>query len=303
MPGDHALLDVKLLRLLDLLYASGSVTRVAEQLGQSQPTVSIWLGRLRRTLGDPLFVRTPEGMLPTPRAEALIGPVRATLESLRQLSAPPPRIDPANAARRVCICNTDGSHNNQMPEMLARIRTEAPGIRLDAAEIDHGIAERLQSGKADLAIGLIPDLDAGFVQTTLFGQDWVCLANATHPRIGATMTQNAYGREGHVGVRSGTGHRLLERAVEEQRITRRIAIEVPGFLGLGAIIGRTDLLATLPRQTGERLAADFGLRLLACPFPIPGFTVKQYWHARVHHEPGHRWLRSVSERLFRARPP
>ena len=78
-----ALLDANLLQLFELIYDTRSVTRAAEQLGLAQPTVSIWLGKLRRQLNDPLFVRTPSGMLPTPEADALIGIVRQALESLR----------------------------------------------------------------------------------------------------------------------------------------------------------------------------------------------------------------------------
>ena len=87
--ADLSLLDTRQLRLLDLLHGTGSVTRTAELLGQTQPTVSIWLGRLRTQLGDPLFVRTPQGMLPTPRTEALIGTVREVLAGLRSIAEPP----------------------------------------------------------------------------------------------------------------------------------------------------------------------------------------------------------------------
>ncbi|WP_043117657.1 helix-turn-helix domain-containing protein, partial [Pseudacidovorax intermedius] len=83
------LLDGRQLQLIDLLYATGSVTRAADQLGQSQPTVSLWLARLREQLGDPLFVRTAQGMLPTPRTEALIGTVRSVLAGLRTIAEVP----------------------------------------------------------------------------------------------------------------------------------------------------------------------------------------------------------------------
>src|SRR5688500_16796290 len=102
--------DVNLLRLFDLLYSTHSVTRTAEQLGLSQPTVSIWLGKLRRQLNDPLFVRAPSGMQPTPRADELIAPARQALEALRSLTARGASFDPARSARRFRICMTDASH-------------------------------------------------------------------------------------------------------------------------------------------------------------------------------------------------
>lgn len=295
---DTDLLDPRLLRLFDALFDTGSVTKAAEKLGQSQPTVSIWLARLRRELDDPLFVRTAEGMLPTPRAEALIGTARLALEMLRRLSDLHTDFDPATAKRRFCICMTDASHITLLPAILGHVRRAAPGIRIEAAQIGTDTPRMLQSGEGDLALGYISDLDAGHFQQALFPQDWVCLANARHPRINDRITLKDFKREAHVFIRSGTGHQLLSVALEGQKITPNIALEMPGFLGLPAIIGTTDLIATLPRHTGETLAHFYGLRVLACPLPIPSFTVKQYWHARFHHDPASQWLRGVCAELF-----
>lgn len=302
---DAALLDVKLLRLFDLLYATRSVTRSAERLGQSQPTVSIWLARLRRELRDPLFVRTPEGMQPTPRADALIGTVRAALDALRRLSAWEPEFDPTTARRRFCICMTDASHVTLLPRLLGHLRARAPGARLEATGIDGQTGRLLQSGEADLALGYVPGLEAGFYQQTLYAQDWVCLANPCHPRAVEGLTLRRYGEEGHVAIASGTGHKLLEAALLRERVERRVVLELPGFLGLGAVVLASDLIATLPRHTGETLAAANALRVYPCPVPISSFTVKQHWHARYHHDAGSRWLRGVCADLFqrRERPP
>lgn len=295
---DTALLDIKLLRLFDLLYSTGSVTRCADLLGQSQPTISIWLARLRRELNDPLFVRTPSGMQPTPRADALIPIVREALESLRRLSAAKTIFTPSSARRSFCICMTDASHVNLLPQLLSHVRTAAPGISLETERIDRSTAERLQSGGADLAVGLIPELGAGFYQQTLFTQDWVCLANAAHPRLSGGLTRQAYEAEGHVGIISGTGQSLLATAIEEQQIERRLVVKILGFLGLSAILSSTDLIATLPRQTAETLAKNNPLRVYDCPFPIPSFSVKQHWHARYHHDLANQWLRGVCAQLF-----
>ncbi|WP_407280456.1 LysR family transcriptional regulator [Aromatoleum evansii] len=296
--GDAPLLEVKLLRLFDLLYSTHSVTHAAELLGQSQPTVSIWLARLREQLGDPLFVRTPSGMQPTPRAEALIPIARSALESLRKLATEDAGFEPATAERRFCICMTDASHITLLPQLLAHVRSTAPGVRLEAGRIDATTGERLQSGEADIALGLIPELGAGFYQQVLFTQDWVCLANRHHPRIDGELTLDDYCREGHIGIVSGTGSRILASALEDRGIDRRIVLELPGFLGLAAILSTTDLIVTLPRQTGETLGRTADLRVLPCPFPIPSFTVKQHWHARYHHDAGNRWLRGVCAGLF-----
>ena len=292
------LLDVNLLQLFELIYSSRSVTRAAEHLGLAQPTVSIWLAKLRKQLNDPLFVRTPSGMLPTPEADALIGTVRQALESLRYLAQREAKFDPATSERRFRICMTDASHITLLPPLLAHVRSTAPGVRLGAERIDRLTAQRLESGEADLALGLIPELGAGFYQQSLFTQDWVCLANARHPRIGEALSADMYQREGHINVVSGTGHHLLDASLERHHLEHRVVLELPGFLGLTAIVSTTDLLVTLPRQIGETLAKLGGLNVFSCPIPIPTFTVKQHWHTRYHNDPGNRWLRGLCAGLF-----
>jgi DNA-binding transcriptional LysR family regulator len=296
--NDAALPDVHLLRLFDLLYSTHSVTRAAEQLGLSQPTVSIWLGKLRQQLHDPLFVRTPDGMQPTPRADELIVATREALEALRRVAAHGAAFEPASSTRRFSICMTDASHITLLPQLLAHVRALAPRVSLEAARIGDETAHALQAGEADLAVGLVPWLESGFYQQTLFPQDWVCLANPQHPRIGKSLTLRLYKDEAHIGIVAGTGAQLLVDALERHGVQRRIVLELPGFLGLAAIVSTTDLVATLPRHIGETLAAMGGLRVHACPVPVPPFTVKQHWHARYHHEPGNRWLRSVVAGLF-----
>jgi DNA-binding transcriptional LysR family regulator len=299
MNPEGPFLDLRLLRLLDTLYSTGSVTRTAELLEQSQPTVSIGLGKLREQLGDPLFVRTPKGMQPTPRTEALMDTVREVLDGLRRLSETEARFDPATARRSFRIYMTDASHITLLPRMFTHVRSLAPDVRLEAALINDGMAAALQSGEADLALGLIPGLEAGFYQQTLFDQDWVCLAHPSHPRIKPRRFDlKAYTRESHVGIVSGTGQQLLEATLKEQGLQREVVLKLPGFLGLPAILSTTDLVATLPRHIGETLARQSGLQVLPCPVPISGFTVKQHWHARYHHDPGNRWLRGVCAELF-----
>jgi DNA-binding transcriptional LysR family regulator len=298
---DDPLQDPKLLRLLDLLHRTHSVTQAAALLGQSQPTLSIWLAKLRQRLGDPLFVRTPAGMMPTPRAQALIGPVRDALEALQRLSTRDAPFDPASAERSFRICMTDASHITLLPPLLAHVRALAPRVKLVAARIDERTGQALQSGEADLALGYTPWLEAGFYQQALYAQDWVCLANARHPQIRKTLTRRVYEAVGHVGITGGTGGELLANAVKRARIRRKVMLELPGFLGLGAIVASTDLIATLPRQIGEALAASAGLTVHASPIAIAPFTVQQHWHARAHHDGANRWLRNVCEGLFQRR--
>jgi DNA-binding transcriptional LysR family regulator len=295
---EEDLLDPRLLRMFDLIYSTRSVTRAAERLGQKQPTISIWLAKLRRQMGDQLFVRTTAGMQPTPRADELIATAREVLRSMREFSNARPEFDPATARREFRICMADSSHLCLMPQLLAHVRAVAPQVRLIAARIDGETAQALQSGAADLALGFVPWLESGFYQQTLFPQDWVCLVHRDHPRIRGSLTLRDYNREAHVAITAGTGAQLLQDALSRDGVQRRVVVELPGFLGISGIVSATDLIATLPRQIGETLAGMAHLQVLPCPLTVPPFLIKQHWHARYHEEPGSRWMRGVVAKLF-----
>jgi DNA-binding transcriptional LysR family regulator len=287
-----------MLVLFDEVYRTQSMTRAADRLDVSQPTASIWLAKLRREWHDPLFVRTSAGMQPTPRADALIGPTREALALLRGLSGDDSTFDPGSAHRSFRICMTDASHITLLPRILAHVRGVGPNVRLEVANISAATAHMLETGEADLALGYIPGLEAGFHEQPLYAQDFICLVSTQHPRIGAVFTSRAYKDEAHIGILSSTSYPMLQSSLKSQGIDRRVQLELPGFLGLAAIVSSTDLIATVPRTIGETLARMGPIKVFPCPVKVPTFTVKQYWHVRYHHDPGARWLRGVCARLF-----
>ena len=293
--------DTRLLALFDEIYRTQSMTRAAERLDISQPTASIWLAKLRRDWRDPLFVRTTAGMQPTPRADSLIGPAREALAALRRLAGEDAVFDPAVADRRFRMCMTDASHITVLPRVLTHLRSIAPEIRIDVVPISSGTAHQLETGDADLAIGFIPGLEAGFHEQGLYRQDFVCLANARHPRISATFTARAYKEEAHIGILSSASYPMLQAALKAHGIERRVQLELPGFLGLAAIVSSSDLIATIPRTIGETVARMGAIRVYPCPIKIPSFMVSQYWHTRYHNDPGVRWLRGVCGKLLSGR--
>lgn len=296
--NDIDILDLRLLRLFDAIHASGSVTKAADALDLSQPTVSIGLARLRRHFGDPLFVRTPEGMLATPLADSLIGAVRDALQALRQVSEWRNAFDAASSSRSFVIAMTDASHITLLPKLFSAAWKSAPSVRIDVTRIDESLPSALQSGDIDLALGFVPSLETGFYQQQLYEQDWICLTRQGHDQMANGLSLRTYQAAGHIGVIYGTGHLLLEKALAAQRIERRVALRLPGFLGLPSILAGSDLIATLPRQIGTTLAGLGDLAVHECPFAIESFFVKQHWHARYHKDPASRWLRSLCAQSF-----
>lgn len=295
------LLDLRSLLLFEAIFSEGSVSRAAEKLGLSQPTVSLGLAKLREHFSDELFVRSARGVVATPLADQLIWPVRDALRVVEGVSGLRTVFDPATEQRTFRIAMTDASHIALMPKIYGHVHRVAPGIRLEATGIDETLADRLQSGEADLAIGLVHGLETGFYQQALYSQDWICLTGGTHDLVSRGMTLDDYQAGEHVAVKGGTGQGLLDKTIETRGIRRDVKLKLPGFLGLSAILSSTNLIATLPRHIGNTLAEAAGLTVYACPFEIEGFLVRQHWHARFHNDPANQWIRSVCTGLLAER--
>jgi DNA-binding transcriptional LysR family regulator len=124
------------------------------------------------------------------------------------------------------------------------------------------------------------------------------LSKLNHPRIGKTLSLKQYKEEAHILIAAGTGAVLQNEALKRHKINRRVLLELPGFLGLPAILATTDLIVTLPRHIGETLAHSGHLKVLDCPISIPSFKVKQHWHERYHNDPANQWLRGLCAKLF-----
>lgn len=281
------------------VYRERNVSRAAERLGIAQASASVALARLRTHFGDRLFVRTARGMEPTPRAQALYPELVAVTERLEALRTQGTEFDPAHAARRFRIAMTDISEVVLLPGLLAYLRRTAPGVQITAEPSSPDSARRLEAGEVDLAVGFMPQLETGFHQQTLFVQNFVCLAAAEHPRIRGALSRRSLVDEWHVVVAAaGTGHAIVDRVLARHRVERRVALEVPSFLGVARIVARTDLLAIVPHVLGEILSAQEPVQLLELPMPFPGYGVKQHWHARLHDDTGHAWLRRTIVQLF-----
>jgi DNA-binding transcriptional LysR family regulator len=240
-------------------------------------------------------------MLPTPRADTLIAPVRDVLFTFRHLAEGERPFDPRESKRAFRIAMTDASHITLLPRLLAAVRERAPGVTLEAGSINGDLPAGLQSGDTALALGLIPLLEAGFYQKSLYEQDFICIARRGNPSVGKRLTRERYCDASHVAIVSGTGQALLENALKDAAIERKVVLRLPGFLGLTGVIGASDLIVTLPRHIGETLAELAGLDVHDCPLPVARFTVKQHWHARFHTDPANRWLRQLCAELFRGR--
>lgn len=292
-------MDMRLLAIFDEIYKTKSVTRAGQNLDLPQTSVSLALGRLRHQFNDPLFVRTSKGMEPTPHAKELVKPLRQALQILQAATRQQVVFDPARSERQFRISMTDFSHLEFLPLLINRVNELAPSVQIEILRITPDTASLLESGDSDLAVGFMPELDAGFFQQNLFQQNFACVVRKTHPRIGARMTENLYKRESHVVITAaGTGQDLVEKTLTRQGIQRTIALSLPTLPGLGNLLANTDLVATVPVRVAQTLVRIAQVKLLAPPIAFPSFMIKQHWHERYQHDPANRWLRSQIADLF-----
>lgn len=292
-------IDIRLLMVFDEIYKTRSVSAAADALDLAQPAVSVALAKLRHHFGNPLFVRTSNGMEPTPFSEGLVQPVREVLGALEKVLGHRGEFDPATSERSFRICMTDISQLVLLPRLWQVLRETAPGIRIEIVPMSSDTARLLESGEADLAVGFVPQLEAGFHQQSLFVQNFVCMLARDHPRIGDSLGLAEFEAEDHAVISSsGAAPSILEREIARQGITRRVVLKIPSFLGAAFVIEHTDLLLTVPRRLGDVLQGRGAFRFLPVPFPLPEYEVKQHWHERYHHDEGNRWLRRLVSRLL-----
>lgn len=292
-------MDLKLLKAFDAIYRCASLSKAADLLGISQPAVSQALGRLREHFADPLFMRTAQGMTPTPHAMGMLHLVRSAIESIEAAMAYRSTFDPSTARRRFRICMTDVGQIVMLPQLLLRVRELAPGVELESVNSSEQTGAMLEADEVQLAVGFMPQISERLYQQALFEEHFACLARSDHPRVRERLDRAAYEAEEHVVVTtSGTGHLIVDRTLERLKIVRRITLSIPNYLGLSTIIGTTDLLCTLPRRAGLIMARRGEVNVWPTPFDLPPYTVRQYWHERQQHDPGCRWLRETVRSLF-----
>ena len=295
-------IDLNLLVVFNQLRIQGRVSRVAETLDVTQPAVSNALARLRVVLGDELFLRTPRGMEPTPFAEQLAEPVAAALGMLESAVNQRSSFTPAMSQRTFTIAMTDIGEIYFLPVLMESLSKVAPGVSVSTLRnTAAGLKEDMEAGKVDLAVGLLPQLKAGFFQRRLFRQRYVCLLRKGHRLAKRAVGLEDFSAAEHVVVTSpGTGHGRIDELLERAGVQRRVRLEVPHFVAVGHILQTTDLLATVPEAFAQRVAEPFGLAYFAHPAALPDIAINLFWHAKNHKDPANQWLRGLMMELFTA---
>lgn len=287
--------DINLLLVFQVLYQERNATLAAERMALSQPALSHKLNKLRHQFGDPLFVRAPRGLTPTPRAHELAPEVQRLVEDLEAFFERCDGQDFLTRPARLHLYSTDYLEQTLLPELLPILRSQAPNLTL----ITHNTRgqlprEALEKGTCDLAIaGFYTDLPDTFHQQRLLSEDFVVLASRSNPRLAAGLDLNSFLACEHLlTTLTGDLDGLVDRALRHLGHSRRVTAGLSSFLAPTRLVRGTDLLLTCLRSVAEEaVLRDDDLCLYPLPLALPQIEVMQIWHERTHADPLRRWFR------------
>ena len=290
---DWSDLDVRLLTALVAITETGSVTAAAERLDVTQSSVSHMLQKLRGIVGDPLFVKSGRGIVPTARAETLSVQARVLLDEMRRF-ATADTFDPATLEKTFKIAANDLQRDLLLPRLLRRLRAEAPGVSLRVVPSNVPTAAMLREEACDLVISPRPPDAGDIVHKRLFSTHYRVFRD---PAMGpAPADLHAYLAADHVTVLYDPPRPLdFDHAIAERGIRRRIVASVPGFAGIASFVRGSPSLASAPALLGAGQLRDLASSPL--PFDHPPMPMYVMWHLRHRHDPVHAWLRSALEAI------
>lgn len=294
--------DFKQLSVFQALIKKKNVSLVADELDMSQPSVSRILTSLRLHFGDPLFVRTKNGMEPTPCAAELAPAINDILNIYYSKLAKRREFDPQTSTRAFKIAASEIGHALVFPKLIKQFNQHNIDITLEGVPLGfHSLIEELETGIVDVAIGAFPKLYAGVHERKLFSEHYVCLVRADHPLYGDTLSLKEFEKAKHI-VTSAKGlghiHEQIEKKFYAVCPPENIQVVTHNFLACALITENSDCIATVPSSVLKTLGKFSNLRAITPPIKLPTFDVKQYWHERFHKDPANKWIRRTIKDCF-----
>ena len=288
-------IDLNLLAVFDAIYTERSLTRAARKVPLSQPAMSNALRRLRESLEDPLFTRTAQGMIPTPRARALAEPVRQALDLIQNGLRRDAEFDFGSSHRKFTVAAEDYGEAVIMPRLMDWITHVAPYIRLEIRpEPGSSLGPQLKDGLVDIALDYFALKGNEFEVQAVIDETLVTMSRRDHPLIGDTLGLDQFASIPHLALTPRTRTTpVVDRALAGVGLKRRIAAQAPHFLSMPLIVQNTNLLCTLPKRMAHVYADVFRLKVLKTPVDLPAFPIYLMWHRSMNDDPGHQWLRTA----------
>lgn len=293
-------IDLNLLRLFDAVHRLRNVSRAAESLELTQPAASQALTRLRLLIKDPLFVRAPGGVQPTPKADRLAQAVRVALGTLEEALNESSQFDPERSRKTFRIHMSDIGEGRFLPDLMLLLREQAPALRVETMPLPRGeITEALDSGRIDFAFGFLPSVKET-QRVQLLKDRYIVLLRQGHPftrrrRSGKALLEDLKLLE-FVAVRT---HADTLRILQLLNLEDRLRLTTEHFMVLPSIVKATDLAVVMPRNIAQGFAQEGGYAIVEPPFPLRDFAVSLHWSKRFESDPGNRWLRQAIVGLYR----
>jgi DNA-binding transcriptional LysR family regulator len=297
-------IDLNLLLVFDVIFRTRNTTRAAEQLHLTQPAVSNALKRLRDQFDDVLFVKTPTGMQPTPRADGIAKLLDEGFASIRLAVQAGQAFDPAIATRTFRLYVSDIGQTVFIPPLAARMRKVAPHIEISTHYVPLETAQQMMKlGQLDLAIGNFTGLHSDFIQQKLFSETYAVLVRSKHSRIGAEISIDQFFAAEHVVYTPTAGSHArfesqLDAIAAKAGKARKVTLRLAHSFGIGGVVASSDLIACVPSRVAGALSKSDEVRALALPVEIEPVDISQFWHERCHRDDGHQWLRSLIYEMF-----
>lgn len=288
-------IDLNLLVAFDALASERNVTRAAARVGVSQPAMSAALARLRKLFGDPLFLRSPTGLLPTPRARDLAEPISQALRQLESSLVRKPEFEPAKASLTFNLGLSDYPAFVLLPSLLRKLGQEAPGASLNVHAFtgrDEAV-DLLDAGAIDAAVGVAPTRMDGRIQSRpILRDEFVTIVARGHPAVRRGMSMKTYLALPHVLVSpEGERHGLVDQALAQQGKRRKLALTLPQMFAVPGIVARTGMTATVMKRVALHAPDGRRLALFPPPLALPGIVFELIWHRRSHAHPAQAWFR------------
>jgi DNA-binding transcriptional LysR family regulator len=281
--------DLNLFVVMDVIYTERNLTRAAEVLNLTQPTVSNALARLRKTFNDELFVRTPQGMVPTPVTENIIGRVRDALQLLGTSVREGDRFDAASSERVFRLSLNDVTEAIVLPELMHDLSRSAPRMSLESYYTGRAdLPMALSSGQLELAIDVAAAADKDLCHQALFTERYVCAVRKDHPLVGNRLTLEQYLELGHIHVSSRRrGPGLVDIQLNKMSCQRQIQLRLQHYLVVPEVVLNSDLALTVP----SHWVRWTNMKALELPFDVPELESFLFWHRSADGDAANRWLR------------
>lgn len=293
-------IDLNLLVVFQEVFQERQISNVARKLNLSQPAVSNALARLRKTFNDELFVRTSQGMQPTPLAQQLADPVTAALANITKALNQQDVFNLSSTRRHFTIAMTDVGEMHFMPILIEQCRRQAPQIQISTIRANSvDLMAEMETGRIDLAIGAFEAMSGALYHRRLFQQDYVCLYRQQHPILKAGISAKEFLSAEHLIVSTKESpYDKINQSLEKAGIAASANFTVPHFASVPYIVSTTDLVATVPQKLAASAAAAFGLAYTKPPIKLPRLQTNIFWHRRFAQDDGNLWLRTLLVELF-----